>query len=552
MRVARPPELRASRLTNAVAILAPAAVALAVFATTLRNGLLYDDRAALARAAAPMRALVLQRYGLTSLSIRVDRMLWDAWPPGLHLTNVLLHGVSTALAAGCALALTRETRAALVTGLLFAVHPVHVEAVASIENRKEMLAFAFVAASLLLQGVRPRRAWSSLAALAALALALGAKDVAAAGAAVMLPAAGVLYNDAESMRRRLARGPRRALAPLLLGGAATVWYAGNLAARFTPEAIGQATAGLCQSYGQVLLASVSAVPEVARLLFFPLRLSADYPARLPSGAGDPVVLLGIVVLLGAVTTAFLVARSAPVATFAVAWVWVMYLPLSNLVPLTPYFVAERYLYVPSFGACLLAAVCGVAAYERAAAARPSHARAVALGVLVLVVGAGELRAAARSRDWRDELSLWTSAVDAVPAASGRAHNELGRALWMAGRSSEAIPHLQRALDLGMDTPDTRSNLGMALLGVGRLDEAIGEFARALDAWPANPLIRYNLAWTLLEAGRREEALPYLRELATEAAWSDLSPAVIAALAARGSSPEGFRSSVRRWLARQGY
>jgi len=75
MRVARPPELRASRLTNAVAILAPAAVALAVFATTLRNGLLYDDRAALARAAAPMRALVLQRYGLTSLSIRVDRML---------------------------------------------------------------------------------------------------------------------------------------------------------------------------------------------------------------------------------------------------------------------------------------------------------------------------------------------------------------------------------------------------------------------------------------------------------------------------------------------
>ena len=550
MRVARPPELRASRLTNAVAILAPAAVALAVFATTLRNGLLYDDPAALARAAAPMRALVLQRYGLTSLSIRVDRMLWDAWPPGLHLTNVLLHGVSTALAAGCALALTRETRAALVTGLLFAVHPVHVEAVASIENRKEMLAFAFVAASLLLQGVRPRRAWSSLAALAALALALGAKDVAAAGAAVMLPAAGVLYDDAESMRRRLARGPRRALAPLLLGGAATVWYAGNLAARFTPEAIGQATAGLCQSYGQVLLASVSAVPEVARLLFFPLRLSADYPARLPSGAGDPVVLLGIVVLLGAVTTAFLVARSAPVATFAIAWVWVMYLPLSNLVPLTPYFVAERYLYVPSFGACLLAAVCGVAAYERAAAARPSHARAVALGVLVLVVG--ELRAAARSRDWRDELSLWTSAVDAVPAASGRAHNELGRALWMAGRSSEAIPHLQRALDLGMDTPDTRSNLGMALLGVGRLDEAIGEFARALDAWPANPLIRFNLAWTLLKAGRREEALPYLRELATEAAWSDLSPAVIAALAARGASPEGFRSSVRRWLARQGY
>src|SRR5262249_45690195 len=160
-------------------------------------------------------------------SIRLDRLLWDAWAPGLHLTNVVVHAAATALAAGCALLLTGVASTAFLTGLLFAVHPVHVEAVASIENRKELLAFVFVAAALLLRCRRPRRAVSSSGALAALVLAFGAKDVAAAGAAVMLAAADLVRDDAESSRMHLVPW---VLGPLVIAGAATLWYAGDLPA----------------------------------------------------------------------------------------------------------------------------------------------------------------------------------------------------------------------------------------------------------------------------------------------------------------------------------
>jgi len=541
----------AGRPARALVLLATAAVAVAVFANTLPNALLYDDPGALAMADAGVRELAVQRYGLTYLSIRLDRLFWDTWPPGLHLTNVLLQGAAAALAAACALVLTRRLLVAVVAGLLFAVHPVHVEAVASIENRKELLAWILVASSLLLYRVRPRRPWTLVAAATAFVLAMSAKDAAAVGAAVMLPLSDVVPLAPAARRDSVVP----ALAFFLVGASAAIWYAGTatsvwyagpVVSRFTPAAIADVTEGACHGYADVLRTSLAAVPEVARLLLFPVQLSVDHPVRHPTGLGDGAVLLGLALLLGWIGTAVALVRRAPAAAFAMAWVVVMYLPLSNVVPLTPYFVAERYLYVPSFGVCLLLAIGAEALHRRAGAA----GRALAIGIVVLLVGWGSWRSAARNRDWRDDLSLWTAAVERAPAASARAHKEIGRALWAAGRNDEAIAHLHKALALGPDTGDTRSNLGLALLGAGRAQEAVAEFDRALALWPSNPLVRYDLAWALLRVGRREDAMEHLRRLAGADAWRDLPRGVRAALAARGMSPEEFRTRVRDWIDRQ--
>jgi hypothetical protein len=523
---------------RAAVALGPALLAAAVFAPTLANPLVFDDPQALAMARAPFGELLGHRFGLTYLTIRLDDLLWGGWVPGLRLGNVLLHALASALAALVALDLTGRPRVALLAGALFAVHPVHVEAVASIENRKDVLAMIGVAASVLLWRRRGRPGLGLAGALAALALAMYAKDVAAAGAIALLPLAGLLPvpGDPEPARARL-RWTLRRLVPLAAVGLATIlWFGGNLLARFAPDRVFVTTAGQCADWGDVLRTTAAAVPDLARLLVFPAALSPDYPT--PQGGAA----LGAALVAALVLAAALLARRAPVAAFALAWIVVAYLPVSNVVPLTRFFVAERYLYVPSFGLCLLVAL---------GLARLPGRGALATATVVLLA-AGALRSHARVRDWRDGVALWSAALRVFPEGTGRIHNELGIALWRAGRPAEAVPHLERAVALRPGRPETVNDLGLVLLTLGRAADAVPWFRRSLELFPQeNPLVRLNLARALLAIGERAEAERHLAVVAREESWRDLPPAVQAAVAERGMSPVEIRARVRAWLARGG-
>lgn len=516
------------------AVLAPAVVAAMVYAGTLRNGLVYDDPLALARAAEPAAAVALQRFGLTYLTLHVERGLWGDWAAGYHLSNVLLHAAASAFAALLALRLTGRPWVACACGLLFAVHPVHAEAVASIENRKELLAMVCVAGSVL-AWLAPPRAATTAGALALWALAMHAKEVAAVGLALVLPLADMLVRGVP-----LARAAWRGVPVAAVGVLATALYGGNVLAQLGPAAVEKATAGAAASWGASLLASAAAVPSIVRLSVFPATLSADWPQPRPDGPGDAAAVAGLAIVLGAGIAVVLAARRAPVAAFAGAWVLAMYLPLSNVLPLGPHYVAERYLYVPSFGLCLLAAL-GLGALR-------VRARAAATALLALLVAAGGVRAAVRVADWRDALSLWRSALRAVPEGTGRIHGELGLALSAAGRSEEAIAHFRASLARGPEKADTLNNLGFELLKLGRNDEAIPYFARALEIWPENPVFAYNLGSAYLRAGRFAEALAALRRANSDELWRTASPAVGAALASRGLTEAEFRATIAQWLA----
>ena len=342
----------ASHRTGLAVALAPALVAVAVMAGVLGNGFVYDDPMAVEFATSPAADLALRRFGLSYLSIHLDRLVWDAWAPGLHATNLALHAVASTLTALLALRVSAAPGAALLAGLLFAVHPVHVEAVASIENRKDLLAMVFVASSALLY-MRPVRApWTLPAAIGAWLLALLAKDAAAIGLAAMLP----LHDTLLRPPAERAAAVRRALPLAAVAVVATIVAAGSLVDRFSPNAVLKATTGHTRTYGESLRTTLASVPSVARLLVAPATLSADYPVHVPASFADPGVLAGALAVVVCVAATIVAARRAPVVAWATAWVLVMYLPVSNVVPLTQFFVAERYLYVPSFGVCLLGAL----------------------------------------------------------------------------------------------------------------------------------------------------------------------------------------------------
>lgn len=527
--------------TALLVALVPALVAASTMAAVLANGFVYDDPMAVELARLPAAELAFRRFGLSYLSIHVDRLVWDAWAPGLHATNLVLHAAASALAALLALRVSAAPAAALVTGLLFAVHPVHVEAVASIENRKDILAMAFVAITALLW-LRPSRAWWTMpAAIGAWLLALLAKDAAAIGLVVMLPLADLLLRPAAERRAAIVRAvPLIAVAVL-----AIALSAGALVDRFSPQAVAAATTGHMHGYGESLRTTLASVPTVARLLVAPVTLSADYPIRIPASLADARPLAGTLLLVAWVTVAAVAARRRPVTAWAMAWVLVMYLPVSNLVPLTQFFVAERYLYVPSFGICLLAAL-GLDALRRA---RTPALRAAALGVTAALVAGGAVRSAVRTRDWYDDLTLWSAAIAALPDASSKTHGQLALALSNARRGAESIPHFERALALGPESADLHNNLGLELMRIGRTNEAARHFQRALELWPGNPLVHFNLGTALLAVGRRDEGLEQYRIVLRDETWERLPPALAAALGSNGQTPGAVRQSLVDWIHR---
>lgn len=532
---------------SAPVLLLPALAAVLCSLPALVNGFIYDDvfifSTIRAWAADPLGATLnsgdhwYAGRALAYASMALDEKLWGDWAPGFRVTSILLHALTSAAVGGCIARLTRRPSAGIVGGLLFAVHPVHAEAVAQFVNRKDVLATFFLMPALVLWLDPARRPSRWLASLGCVGLALVSKEIVAAGFVPMLLLADLLLRD-DPLPRRMRLAALR-WSPFALGGllaGALIWD--RIAGVFSASGIYDNTEGAFVAYEHVLRASVAAVPEQLRLLIFPVRLAADYPPPSVTSWSDPTVLLGLGLLAAWHGAALATLRRAPLVAFALLWVSVVYLPCSNVVPLVQFFVAERYLYAPSFGVCLLAGL-GVAASLAAARARGSAVeRWAVVAAVSLVVLAGGARSAARHRDWRSPEALARSSI-AAGVETWRMQRMLGNAMLRAGNLEPAVDALRRAVAIAPEAPlsyydlatalaesgkvyearevveraealprkaaifgPSRTRLGLALLGQDRTELAAREFEAVLAQEPDNLRALLALAW-LKSASRRE-------------------------------------------------
>ena len=494
----------------------PALAAALVFANTLGGSLVYDDawKAQIFSGSAPSAEhLWRMNRGLTHAVHWLDYRLWGDWTPGFHLTNGALHALAAALAAALAFSLSRSRRVGLLCGLLFAVHPVHVEAVASFANRKDILAMIFVALAMIAWRGTNRPLLRYAAALIFFALGLLAKEVAVVGLVAMFFLADLLpeEGDERPLSKRAPEALLRIL-PFAAGGLLVAWRLGlqasmRLADTFSPVSIRDLTEDQLSSYGQVLANAAAAVPDHLRLLVFPLRLSADYPLSPAMALTSPKALFGLALTALWIGGAIFLARRAPLAGLAMAWPLVMLLPLVNLVPLTTFFVADRYLYVPSFGICLLAAW----ALDQGLARNPSPARrqAVIAAALVLLV-AGAARSVARNRDWRDSETLWSSSLR-QGISTWRVHSGFATAVAQQGRYEVAIEHFERSLALLPSRVETWRSLAGALQQAGRTGEALAAARTILEHAPHDAYSHYLLATAAFQEGERHTAHQHYRQ-----------------------------------------
>jgi protein O-mannosyl-transferase len=332
------------------------------------------------------RPLVIATYALDRL---VDGAAW------FHAVNLLWHaGVAVAVAA-----LARrwaDTTGALVAGLLFAVHPVHVEAVANVVGRAELMAALFTVLAVYAAVVRHSVGWSA----AALGLGLLSKENAAVVPA-LIGLAWLLGLDRPD-RRRLALF----LASWVIVGGA---YAAVRAVVRHPFAGYESVAPMFvgEAPFTVRLTAVHGLADVTRLLVFPLTLRVDYsPAErtVVTTPFDPRFAAGLLcAMLWAGLLVLAWRRGRKLEAFGLGWIGIAFLPVANLLFPAGFYVAERTLYLPSVG-LVLAAAAWLGRLPR------GRLGPVVVG-LVLLAG---IRTALRVPVWRSDATVTLSVVDDSP------------------------------------------------------------------------------------------------------------------------------------------
>ena len=412
---------------------------------------------------------------LVTLSYALDRALAGLDARHFHLTNVVLH-VGASLAAYF---LVRAWIPAIAAwaAMLFAVHPVHTEAVTWIVGRAELLCGAFLFLALLLA---PRR-YVLASCLAFLALA--SKEMAiSAPLLLLLP---VLFLGAQEERIRPALVGFAVVLLLYLGIRAGVlgWLTPQGDDRFQSGAsVVERLPWMFAAYGQYV-----------RLSLLPFGLSVDHPWEAAPTWGDPQALLGVVLVASSCAIAWSLRRRQPWLPVAVGWFFLALVPVSHLFPIGATY-AERFLYIPSLGACMAIA----ALLQRIRAPRVG---ACALAVLVLTWAGLTVR---RNQDWRDEERFYLSSIAASPR-NPTLRNNLGRCYADRGKLDLAEENFEAALRLQADHAPALCNLGVIRAIGGRLAEAQDLIERSIRAEPGYARGYCNLGKVHALGGRVEDA-----------------------------------------------
>jgi tetratricopeptide (TPR) repeat protein len=447
------------------------------------------------------KAFVLGNWHpLTILSLQFDATFWKAAdgksldPRGFHLTNVLFHAGSAALLFWALRLFTGSVWRSAAAAALFAVHPLRVESVAWVAERKDVLSTFFGMAALLAYALYARRPTAAryLAVVGAMVLSLLCKQM-----LVTLPCL-FLVLDWWPLGRAKRLADWRWLAiekvPLFVVAAAfsaIVYYVQAISGAVMPI-------DTFSPFARVGNAIVSYVSYLAKTVW-PANLAVFYPHRAypwGSGLGMPKVA-GAWLLLTAVTTAaVLYRRRAPY--LLTGWLWYLgtLVPVIGFLQIGDQAYADRYSYFPQVG-LLIAACWGVAELLQS---RPRLAAAVATVAVVLFAFVSRQQIGV----WQDSVTLWEHDLHAV-GESPLCLTDLGIALEAAGRRPEAEQSLRRSLELSPKAVLTHINLGNFLYRDGRLDEAAEQFQIACDWSPLFAHPKVQLAEVRLRQNRLDEA-----------------------------------------------
>ena len=442
-------------------------------------------------------------HPLTWLSLMLDCEFFGVNPGAHHLMNVVYHVGATVLLFAALAAMTGGVRRSGMVAALFALHPLHVESVAWVAERKDVLSGFFWMLTMVAYAWYARRPGiiRYLGVVSAFALGLMAKPM-----LVTLPCV-LLLLDYWPLNRLQSLG-KAVLEKLPLFALTIV----SCVITF----LAQQKGGAVESFEKYpfLVRVCNALVAYATYLvktFLPEDLAVLYPHpgtwrfATVAGAGMLLVIASVAALV------FWHSKRYSV----VGWLWYLgtLVPVIGIIQVGQQYMADRYSYIPLIGIFIILVwgACDLAQ----GLIRPKLALGTAAAIVLAVCVVATSR---QLQHWRNSITLFAHTVS-VTRSNATAHYNLGQALSVRGFTKEALPHYERAIALRTNYTDAHNNLGLTLAMMGKLQDATNHYTSALHSNPSNAAAHVNFGFALLRLGQPTDAASHFeRALALESPY----------------------------------
>ncbi len=496
------------RRTTPLTLLSLLLLTLAVYSNSFDNRFvnwdddLYITRNPLVRDLSPAGIVrIFSRFHFTDylplslLSIALDYRFWGLDPIGYHLTTTFLHGLNGIFLFLLIRRLAGNYGIALLTSLIFLVHPVQVESVVWLTERKNVLSMAFLLAAVLthIRSRGPDAPRYSLGLSWFLYLLSILSKSAVVGAPLIFIALDRWWGDLSW--REIAR--RNAPYFLIAALSAALTLASQSAADAVKTYRGD-------SFLLTMRLMMTVLWDYVRTLAVPLHLNNFYQYDAIPALGDRRFWFGGALVGLFIVTALRQPLGRPVSAFCILWFSVFLLPVFNVVPIA-IVRADRYMYFPSIGLFWLLSLALDRAWSRAGgrakSVAPRFLLVVGMTGILLFWGRLTLR---RNEVWQDSATLWTDHLRDYPQSITGYFNLAGHYL-TRGEYEKARPLYEKLLLL--QPAHMRANYNLARIdeAEGRLDEAIAHFERAVQLAPGEKIIYKSLGLACYKAGRFQMA-----------------------------------------------
>ena len=436
-------------------------------------------------------------HPVTWISHMLDCQIYGLNPAGHHFTNVLLHTATAFLLFAVLMEMTGFLWRSAFVAALFAIHPLHVESVAWVAERKDVLSglFFMLTIGAYVRYVRhPQSSGRYLIVCLMFALALLSKPmVVTLPFVLLLLDCWPLKRIHEFYERAVLRKLVAEKLPLLaLSGAACLVTLFAQSSAMTSLPLPARIANAADSYVVYL-----------GQMFYPIRLAVFYPyteSDLPLGR----VVADILLLLAISVAAFALRKKSP--SLLMGWLWYlgMLIPVIGIIQVGSQAHADRYTYLPQIGLYIGLAW---ALADLWVTWRPRYIVLSSLSASAILA----LAFCARTQVsyWQNSELLWAHALACTPD-NVVTENNLGNAFLDKGDLDDAIVHLQKALQIMPNHAEAHYNLANALFRKGNISEAIVQYEEALQAKPNDERTHYNLGVALLQQGNVDEAINQLQ------------------------------------------
>src|SRR5271157_660520 len=459
---------------------------------------------------------------------------------GFHLTSLLLHAAVVTVLFLFARRLFRDRGVALGAAALFALHPIHIESVAWISAATDLEVTFFYTLTFwcfLRVGEQRggRRRWAQAGMTLSFLLALLSKEQ-----AMTLALLALIYEHFYRDDRLETTWAQK------IGRYGVLWLLSAVYILVRVHSLGSFAHAMGMHHLTLMETCLSAVALLGQYFFkllWPAHLSAFYVFHPSTHPFEAPALEGLAALILCVVVWGALWRAARPASFGIVWLLGTLAPVLNARWMGPYVLADRYLYLPSVGFCLVAGWAGAALWRGAARRQGSWRWAVVAGPGI-VAALFLLRIVTRVPDWRDDVTLVSRALASEPDEF-ILHDALGDAYWIRGeealaehewkealrinptfvrpvnalgalygkqrRYGEAVAYLQRAILLTPGDANAHLNLGAVYAETGSLDRAEEQFRNAVSIAPLNFAAHNVLGKLYFDSGRLNEAEEEFRE-----------------------------------------